>query len=68
MCTPMAATLPRFSVHPVKPLMRNASMPKSPQRPNQNLFEIAHVTKHVFAIRTQIDYWISDDLAQARDR
>ena len=33
--------------------------------PNQNFFQIAHVTMHVFAIGTEIDDWITDYLAQS---
>ena len=34
-------------------------------RPYQDLFQIAHVTMNIFAFRTQIDYRITDNLAQA---
>src|SRR6266567_6101744 len=33
--------------------------------PHQDVFQIAHVTMNIFAFRTQIDYWITDNLAQA---
>jgi len=32
--------------------------------PNQDLFEVAHVTMNVFAVGTEIDDWITDHLAQ----
>ena len=31
----------------------------------QNFFKVAHVAMHVFAIRTEIDDWITNHLAQA---
>jgi len=33
--------------------------------PNQDFFQVAHVTMHVFAIGTEIDDWITDYLAQS---
>ena len=59
----MAATLPLSVCAPVKPEMRNDSTSKVAQRPNQNFFQIANITEHVLAIRTQVDDRISDDLA-----
>ena len=34
-------------------------------RPNQHFLEIAHVPMHVFALRTEVDDRITDDLAQS---
>src|SRR5437763_1876509 len=38
---------------------------KITHRPNQDLFQVAHKAMHVFAIRTQVDNWIADKLANA---
>src|SRR5437763_15817496 len=38
---------------------------KVTHRPNQDLFQVAHKAMNVFAIRTQVDDWVTDKLANA---
>ena len=66
MCTPIAATLPASVCAPVRPLTCGTPRHrKSRSARIRTSSRLRHVAKDVFAIRTQIDDWISDDLAGA---
>ncbi len=63
MRTPIAAIFSRPTQTPVRPSTRVRRDAVVADRPNQHVFEIAHVAVDVAAIRVQVDDRIADDLA-----
>src|SRR6185436_10892415 len=61
---PYGGNLSVGRVHASQPLDSKRLNVEISHRPDQDFLEIAHVSMHVFAIRTEIDDWIADQLAQ----
>ena len=56
---------PALRVYASQPLNSKGVDTEVRHGPNQDLFQIAHVAMHVFAIGTEIDDRITNELAQA---